>query len=85
MLCLAGISGKVEDMVVGAQGAERLLVVDGCDSDCAKKTMEMNGFPDFIHFRVSDLGWEKGKTPVSEERIALVAGGLRELLRQNRA
>jgi uncharacterized metal-binding protein len=84
MLCLAGIAGKVEDIVVGAQGAERLLVVDGCESDCAKKTMAMNGFPDFIHFRVSDLGWEKGKTPVSDDRIALVAGGLRELLQRNR-
>jgi hypothetical protein len=46
--------------------------------------MAMNGFPDFIHFRVSDLGWEKGKTPVSDDRIALVAGGLRELLQRNR-
>lgn len=82
MLCLAGIAGKVEDIVVGAQGAERLLVVDGCDSDCAKKTMTMGGFAGFLHFRVSDLGWEKGKTAVSEERVLVAAEKLRELLGQ---
>jgi uncharacterized metal-binding protein len=80
MFCLAGISGKVELIEVNARGADRILVVDGCDSDCAKKTMEFGGFTGFIHLRVSDLGMEKGKTPVTDERIAMVAAKLRELL-----
>ncbi len=80
MFCLAGIAGKVELIEVNTRGADRLLVVDGCDSDCAKKTMEMGGFADFIHFRVSDLGLEKGKTPVTDDRIDMVAAKLRELL-----
>gem|GEM_PF-4398930 len=33
-----------------------------------------------VHLRVSDLGMEKGKTPVTEERIGTVAVKLRELL-----
>ena len=80
MFCLAGISGKVELIEGNTRGADRLLVVDGCDSDCAKKTMEIGGFTGFIHLRVSDLGLEKGKTPVTEERIEMVAAKLRELL-----
>src|SRR5665647_2938113 len=80
MFCLAGIAGKVELIEVNTRGADRILVVDGCDSDCAKKTMEFGGFTGFIHLRVSDLGMEKGKTPVTDERIALVAAKLRELL-----
>ena len=80
MFCLAGISGKVETIEGNTRGADRLLVVDGCDSDCAKKTMEIGGFTGFIHLRVSDLGLEKGKTPVTEERIEMVAAKLRELL-----
>ena len=80
MFCLAGISGKVELIEVNTRGADRILVVDGCDSDCAKKTMEFGGFTDFIHLRVSDLGMEKGKTPVTDERIAIVAAKLRDLL-----
>jgi uncharacterized metal-binding protein len=80
MFCLAGISGKVELIEVNTRGADRLLVVDGCDSDCAKKTMEFGGFTGFLHLRVSDLGLEKGKTPVTGERIEMVAAKLRELL-----
>ena len=80
MFCLAGIAGKVELIEVNTRGAYRILVVDGCDSDCAKKTMEFGGSTGFIHLRVSDLGMEKGKTPVTDERIALVAAKLRELL-----
>jgi uncharacterized metal-binding protein len=80
MFCLAGIAGDVELIVVNSRAANRTLVVDGCDADCARKTMQRNGFTDFVHFRVTDLGWEKGKTPVSEERIAEAAGKLRSLL-----
>ena len=82
MFCLAGIAGKVELIEVNTRGADRILVVDGCDSDCARKTMEFGGFTGFIHLRVSDLGMEKGKTPVTDERIAMVAAKLRELLGQ---
>ena len=80
MFCLAGIAGDVELIVVNSQAANRMLVVDGCDSDCAKKTMQRNGFNDFIHFRVTDVGWEKGKTPVTAERVAEAAARLRTIL-----
>jgi uncharacterized metal-binding protein len=80
MFCLAGIAGQVELIVANSQAANRMLVVDGCDSDCARKTMQRNGFNDFVHFRVTDLGWEKGKTPATAERIAEAAGKLRALL-----
>jgi uncharacterized metal-binding protein len=80
MFCLAGIGGDVELIVANARAASRTLVVDGCDSDCARKTMERNGFSGFIHVRVTDFGWEKGKTPVTDERIEMAAGRLREAL-----
>lgn len=80
MFCLAGIAGKVELIETNTRGAGRLLVVDGCDSDCARKTMEIGGFTKFIHLRVSDLGLEKGKSPVTDERVAMVAARLRALL-----
>ncbi len=80
MFCLAGVAGGVELIVMNTQAAGRLVVVDGCDSDCARKTMEKNGFTDFSHFRVTDLGWEKGKTPVTEERIGEVCDQLLRLM-----
>ncbi len=57
-----------------------VLLVDGCDSDCAKKTMELGGLTGFIHLRVSDLGLEKGKTAFTDERIEMVATKLCEQL-----
>ncbi len=80
MFCLAGIAGRVELIEVNTRGADRLLVVDGCDSDCAKKTMELGGFTEFTHIRVTELGLEKGKNPVTDERISMVVERLRELL-----
>jgi hypothetical protein len=44
--------------------------------------MQKNGFNEFGHFRVTDLGWEKGKTPVTAERIAEATARLRTLLRE---
>ena len=80
MFCLAGIAGKVESSDVTTRGADCIVVVDDCDSDSAKKTMELGGNTEFIHVRVSDLWMETGKTPVTEERIAVVVTKLRELL-----
>ncbi|HNY40266.1 MAG TPA: putative zinc-binding protein [Bryobacteraceae bacterium] len=80
MYCLAGIASDVEFIVANSRSANRTVVVDGCDSDCAKKTMQKQGFEGFRHFRVTDLGWEKGKTPVTDERIHTVSSRLRGLL-----
>jgi uncharacterized metal-binding protein len=80
MFCLAGIAGKVESIETNTRAAGRLLIVDGCDSDCARKTMELAGFAGFTHVRVTDLGWEKGNAPATDERVAALAERLRQLL-----
>lgn len=80
MYCLAGIPAKAEVIVQNAQAASKILVVDGCDTDCARLTMEAGGFNGFMHLRVTDLGMEKGKTQVTDERIAEVADRVRQLL-----
>ncbi len=77
MYCLAGIGGRVELILLNAQAGKTLVAVDGCDTDCAKRTLERAGFKDFVHVRVTDLGMEKGKTEVTPERIAAVAEKVR--------
>ena len=47
-----------------------MLVIDGCTLDCGKKTFEKNGLTNFRHLRLTDLGYEKGKTKPSEEVIS---------------
>jgi uncharacterized metal-binding protein len=55
MFCLAGVAGGVELIVTNTRSASRTVVVDGCESDCARLTMEKNGFSGFVHYRVTDL------------------------------
>lgn len=80
MFCLAGIGGSVSGIVASAKGADQLLVIDGCNLDCAKKSLEEKGIQNFSHFRVTDLGIEKSKSPATDQRIAQVAGKGQELL-----
>jgi len=81
MYCLAGIGGRVESILVNAQAANSITAVDGCDSDCARRTLEQAGFKGFAHIRVTDLGMEKGNSEVTPERIAVVAERVRSTLR----
>ena len=83
MFCLAGIGGRVELIILNTQAAKSIVAVDGCDKDCAKRTLEHAGFKDFMHVRVTDLGMEKGKTEVIAERIAAVADRVRGTLCQS--
>jgi uncharacterized metal-binding protein len=80
MFCLAGIGGNISGMIASARGADQVLVIDGCGVDCAKKIMEERGIENFFHFRVTDLGMEKSKSPATRERIESVAQKGKELL-----
>jgi uncharacterized metal-binding protein len=73
MYCLAGLGGNVKDIVETTRSADQILVIDGCPTDCAKKTVERAGIKQFSFVRVTDLGMEKGKTPVNDDAIAKVA------------
>jgi uncharacterized metal-binding protein len=72
MACLAGIGGGVSGILKSVEAAEKILVIDGCPLECAKKTMEKAGFSSFKHLRLAELGFEKGKSPVNDENIAKV-------------
>ena len=80
MYCLAGIGGWVEGIMANTRAAARVLVIDGCKEECARKTMELAGFKNFQHLRLADMGFEKGKTRVTAARIREVAAKGAELL-----
>ncbi len=73
MFCLAGIGGRVQGILDKTRAATRILAIDGCSLNCTKKTLEQAGFSKFAHVRVTDLGMEKGKAPVTDESVAVVA------------
>lgn len=80
MYCLAGIGGRVKGIMANTKGAAKLLVIDGCKEECARKTMDLAGFREFQHLKLADMGFEKGKTRVTAARIRKVAGKGAKLL-----
>ena len=73
MYCLAGIGGRVDAIIANTRAAARVLVIDGCPQECARKTMELAGFKDFQHLELAEMGFKKGETPLTPARIREVA------------
>lgn len=69
MSCLAGIGGRVKSLIMKAENAERILVVDGCPLNCAAHTLKLAGFKQFDHLELHKIGIRKGSCPVTVERI----------------
>ena len=81
MYCLAGIGGRVEGIMVNTKAAAKMLVIDGCKKECARKTMELAGFSGFAHLQIEcDLGFGKAATRVTAARIRQIADRGSELL-----
>lgn len=80
MFCLAGLGGKVDPIIQKTKSASRILAIDGCPLDCAKKSVELSGVSAFGHLRVTDLGFDKGSTKVDPETIGVVAKRCKEII-----
>jgi uncharacterized metal-binding protein len=80
MYCLAGIGGRVEAIMANTKAAARVLVIDGCEQECARKTMELAGFKGFQHLKLAEMGFKKGEAPVTPASIREVADKGAELL-----
>jgi uncharacterized metal-binding protein len=80
MACLAGIGAGSSGIIESTKAASKVLVIDGCPVDCGKKVLEKAGFSDFKHMRVTEQGFEKGKSPATENAIKTITTKGRELL-----
>jgi uncharacterized metal-binding protein len=80
MYCLAGIGGRVDAIMANTQAAAKLLVIDGCSQECARKTLELAGFKQFEHLKLEEMGFKKGETPLTPARIRQVADKGADLL-----
>jgi len=80
MFCLAGIGGRVGAILDKTRAASRILAIDGCSLDCARKSLELAGFTEFQPIRITDLGMEKGQTPPTIENVETAAEAIAPLL-----
>lgn len=78
MMCLARFSVDekfAQQTKYDLEGKDKatLLVIDGCPINCAEMTLRKADILDYEHYNVTDYGVEKGKTPVTEEKINEIA------------
>lgn len=81
MYCLTGVGAQLNNFVETTKTAPKRLVIDGCPMDCAKKSMENSGITEFDYIRITDLGFQKGKSEITNQAIETIAEKGREFLK----
>jgi len=71
MNCLAFIGAGIEKSIEDFK-TKNVLMLDGCPVDCGKQILDKAGIEDYKYLRITDLGFKKGQTPVSDEILSLV-------------
>lgn len=61
MFCLVGIGGGLSGFVQSAKDVPSMVLIDGCDVGCGKKTLEREGVPVDKYVVITDLGITKNK------------------------
>ncbi len=77
MFCLAAIGAQVPGYIRAAKESDENIVIDGCNIFCGKNIFEAAGLP-FKSYILTDMGLEKGVTPVTDEIIEKVANKMME-------
>jgi uncharacterized metal-binding protein len=69
MGCLAGVGGHLPNMVMSAQSADEVIVLDGCQMGCALRIIEQAGAKASIHLVATEIGLAKknGKRYTEDE------------------
>lgn len=79
--CLAGIAAHIDGMVESAKSAKRLVAIDGCQTACAKKTIEHAGLKATDWICVTDEGIAKNHNlSLKDADIERITGKIKELL-----
>jgi len=59
MFCLAGIGAHLDSIIEAAKTAKRIVALDGCSAECAKKTLEHAGIKITDHIDATKEGIAK--------------------------
>ncbi len=73
MTCITGVGADLSGYIESAKGAEKNITIDGCPTACAKKCLERIGVSP-ASFILSDMGFKKGESPVTQKAIDKITG-----------
>lgn len=80
MYCLAGIGGRIADILHTTSDARSILAIDGCPAACASMSLKQAGFSGFAQLQLADQGLAKGASPATPENIQRVVDAARKLI-----
>jgi len=83
IFCLGGLPTEGKSVLDKTRAAKRIITVDGCPLNCARKIVEAAGFvPDRIVNLVEDCGLKKGPPlEYSDEDLQLAVRAISEAVR----
>ncbi len=59
LFCIAAVAAGIEQKVERARSAALRVAIDGCEDQCARKTLEKAGLSADVHVVLTELGIEK--------------------------
>ena len=61
LMCTVGIGARAPGLMKSAEASDRIIAIDGCPVNCARKTLELAGFKVDNHLIISEFGIKKTK------------------------
>lgn len=81
MMCTVGIGARAAGLMKSAEASEKIIAIDGCPVNCARKTMELAGFNVDRHIVISEMGIKKNQDKdIKEEELSLALEKVEEIL-----
>jgi len=85
LFCLAGIGAHISGMIESAKSAKRLVAIDGCSVECAKKTLEHAGLTITDYIDITTEGIAKNKNfKLSQQDVLFIAKRVRQELKKEK-
>jgi uncharacterized metal-binding protein len=79
MHCMTAVGAGVESfMKFYKQSSDPIVCIDGCALNCASNCVKQAGLTVSRSVNLEALGFKKGETPVTEERIARVVEAVKQ-------
>lgn len=80
LVCLASIACRDEVALATLRDAARVLVVDGCESQCVARMLQQVGVTGAVHLNLADLGFKRDGSTVDDTAIVKIAARAERLL-----
>jgi len=85
IFCLAGIGAHIPGMIESAKSAKRIVAIDGCSVECAKKTLEHAGLTITDYIDITTEGIAKNKNfKLSQQDVLFIAKRVRQELKKEK-